>query len=115
RRAEDGAAKVERSLVSTGRLRHSPQSIVNWNSEYVSELVQRALAEDVGSGDATALATIPASAKGQAHIVTRQDLICAGLPLAEAVFRALDPEIKIEFRSKDSEAVAKGRDLLHLD
>lgn len=88
---------------------------MQWNSEYVSELVQRALAEDVGSGDATVLATIPASAKGRAHIITRQDMICAGLPLAECVFRALDPEIKIEFRAKDSEAVAKGRDLLHLD
>ncbi len=88
---------------------------MNWNTEYVSELVQRALAEDVGSGDATVLATIPASARGRAHIVARQDLLCAGLPLAEAVFRALDPEIQIEFRVKDSDAVAKGRDLLHLD
>ncbi len=80
---------------------------MQWNSEYVSELVQRALAEDVGSGDATVLATIPASAKGRAHIVARQDIICAGLPLAECVFRALDPEMQIEFRV--------GRDLLHLD
>lgn len=88
---------------------------MNWNTDYVTELVQRALAEDVGSGDATVLATIPASAKGQAHIVARQDLICAGLPLAECVFRALDPGMKIESRARDSEAVAKGQDLLHLD
>ena len=88
---------------------------MQWNSEYVSELVQRALAEDVGSGDATVLATIPASAKGRAHIVARQEIICAGLPLAECVFRALDPEMKIEFRFHDSESVPKGRDLLHLD
>jgi nicotinate-nucleotide pyrophosphorylase (carboxylating) len=88
---------------------------MNWDTEYVSELVQRALAEDVGSGDATVLATIPASAKGRAHIVARQDLICAGLLLAEFVFRALDPEMQIEFRARDSEAVAKGQDLLHLE
>lgn len=88
---------------------------MQWNSEYVSELVQRALAEDVGSGDATVLATIPASAKGRAHIVARQDMICAGLPLAECVFRALDPEMQIEFRVRDSESVPKGGDLLHLD
>ena len=88
---------------------------MQWNSEYVSELVQRALAEDVGSGDATVLATIPASAKGRAHIVARQEIICAGLPLAECVFRALDAEMKIEFRFHDSESVPKGRDLLHLD
>ena len=88
---------------------------MNWNTEYVTDLVQRALAEDVGSGDATVLATIPASAKGRAHIVARQDLICTGLPLAECVFRALDPDIQIELRARESEAVAKGQDLLHLD
>src|SRR6476646_548288 len=88
---------------------------MNWSSEYVSELVQRALAEDVGSGDATVLATIPASAIGHAHIAAKQDLICAGLPMAKAVFRALDPTMQIEFRTQDSDAVSKGHDLLHLD
>src|SRR5262249_4716721 len=88
---------------------------MNWSSEYVSELVQRALAEDVGSGDASVLATIPVSAIGHAHVVARQDLICAGLPLAKAVFRALDPAMQIEFRTQDSQFVPKGRDLLHFD
>jgi len=88
---------------------------MNWDTEYVSELVQRALEEDVGSGDATVLATIPSSAKGKAHIVARQDLICAGLPMAERAFLALDPEMKIEFLAKDSEAITKGRNLMHLD
>ena len=88
---------------------------MNWDTEYVSELVQRALDEDVGSGDATVLATIPSSAKGKAHIVARRDLICAGLPMVKRVFLALDPEMKIEFLAKDSEAVSKGNNLLHLD
>src|SRR5579859_6168075 len=35
--------------------------------------------------------------------------------MAERVFRALDPEMKIEVRSRDSDAVTKGHDLLHLD
>lgn len=88
---------------------------MNWESEYVSDLVQRALAEDVGSGDVTVLATIPASAIGHAHIIAKQDLICAGLPLAKAVFRALDPTMQIEFRAQDGQPIAKGEDLLHLD
>ncbi|HWZ98819.1 MAG TPA: carboxylating nicotinate-nucleotide diphosphorylase [Candidatus Dormibacteraeota bacterium] len=88
---------------------------MNWNTEYVSDLVQRALDEDVGSGDATVLATIPASAIGHAHIMAKQDLICAGLPLAKAVFRTLDPTMQIEFRAQESEFVPKSRDLLHLD
>jgi nicotinate-nucleotide pyrophosphorylase (carboxylating) len=88
---------------------------MNWNTEYVSDLVQRALDEDVGSGDATVLATIPASAIGHAHIMAKQDLICAGLPLAKAVFRTLDPTMQIEFRAQESEFVPKSQDLLHLD
>jgi nicotinate-nucleotide pyrophosphorylase (carboxylating) len=88
---------------------------MDWNSQYVSDLVQRALAEDVGSGDATVLATIPASAMGHAHILAKQDTVVAGLPLAKAVFRALDPAMQIEFRAQDGDRVAKGNDLLHLD
>src|SRR2546430_6885148 len=88
---------------------------MNWDTEYVSELVRCALAEDVGSGDATVLATIPASAIGHAHIVAKQDLVCAGLPMAKAVFRALDPTMQIEFRAQHSDGVSRGHDLLHLD
>jgi len=54
---------------------------MQWNSEYVSELVQRALAEDVGSGDATVLATISGFGEGRAHIVARQGHHLRGLPL----------------------------------
>src|SRR5260221_4725681 len=88
---------------------------VNWNSEYVQRLVQTALEEDIGAGDATVLATIPARATGKARIVAREDLVCAGLPMAERVFRALDPEMKIELRVKDGDLVPKGAVMLHLD
>ena len=88
---------------------------VNWDSEYVQRLVQTALEEDIGAGDATVLATIPARATGKARIVAREDLVCAGLPMAERVFRALDPEMKIELRVKDGDVVPKGTVMLHLD
>jgi nicotinate-nucleotide pyrophosphorylase (carboxylating) len=51
---------------------------VNWDSEYVQRLVQTALEEDIGAGDATVLATIPARATGNARIIAREDLVCAG-------------------------------------
>jgi len=88
---------------------------MNWDSEYVQQLVQTALEEDVGAGDATVLATIPAKARGKARIIAREDLICAGLPMAERVFHALDPEMKIELRVRDGDSVPKGGVLLHLD
>jgi len=88
---------------------------MNWDSEYVQRLVQTALEEDVGAGDATVLATIPAKAIGKARILAREDLICAGLPMAERVFRALDPEMQIEQRVQESSPIPRGDVLLHLD
>jgi len=88
---------------------------MNWDSEYVRRLIETALEEDVGAGDATVLATIPAKATGKARILAREDLICAGLPMAERVFRALDPEMKIELRVQEGDLVSKGQVLLHLD
>jgi nicotinate-nucleotide pyrophosphorylase (carboxylating) len=87
---------------------------MDWASGEMAELIGRALAEDVGSGDVTVAATIPARASGQAHIVARQELVCAGLPLAEKVFRALDAEMEVEFLAQDGQLVKKGEHLLHL-
>ena len=88
---------------------------MNWDSEYVQRLVQTALEEDIGAGDATVLATIPARAIGKARIVAREELVCAGLPMAERVFRALDPDMEIELHVQEGELVAKGTVLLHLN
>jgi len=88
---------------------------MNWDSEYVQRLVQTALEEDVGAGDATVLATIPAKATGTARILAREDLVCAGLPMAERVFHALDPELLVERRAEEGATVRKGEVLLRLD
>jgi nicotinate-nucleotide pyrophosphorylase (carboxylating) len=88
---------------------------VDWDSSYIRALTTAALAEDVGTGDVTVAATIPANARGRAHVVAKQDLICAGLPLAERIFRALDPQMKVDLRAKDGQQVATGQDLMHLD
>ena len=88
---------------------------MNWDSEYVQRLVQTALEEDIGAGDATVLATIPARATGKARIIAREDLVCAGLPMAERVFRALDAAMKMELHVHDGDLVNKGTVLLRLD
>jgi nicotinate-nucleotide pyrophosphorylase (carboxylating) len=88
---------------------------MNWDSEYAQRLVQMALEEDIGAGDATVLATIPGRATGKARILAREDLVCAGLPIAERVFRALDPGMRIELCVHDGEFVSKGTVLLHLE
>lgn len=87
---------------------------MNWDSQYIRDLVANALAEDVGSGDVTAEAAIPIRAVGRARIIARESLICAGLPLAEQVFLALDPRMRLERNASDGRRVEKGCELLHL-
>lgn len=59
-------------------------------------LVGRALAEDVGAGDVTTEATVPASARGRALIVQKAPGAIYGLEVAEAAFALLDPEVRCE-------------------
>jgi nicotinate-nucleotide pyrophosphorylase (carboxylating) len=59
-------------------------------------LVDRALAEDVGSGDVTTQATVPAAARGRATITQKAPGVISGLDAAEAVFRRLDAQCTIE-------------------
>src|SRR4051794_20444070 len=62
----------------------------------IDGLVQQALTEDVGAGDVTTEATVPAGARGVATIVQKAPGVVSGLDVAEAVFRALDPDARIE-------------------
>jgi len=87
---------------------------MDWNSSYIAELIDRALAEDVGGGDVTVAATIPVNATGSARITAKQDLICAGLPLAKMVFRRIDPQMEVQPKVSDGQLVKKGHELLHI-
>lgn len=88
---------------------------MNWDSDHISEIVCEALQEDVGTGDATVLATIPERAVGGARIVARQDLVCAGLPLAERVFHSLDPQMRVQLLCNDGDSAKNGQVLLRLE
>lgn len=62
----------------------------------LSELVAAALAEDVGGGDVTTQATVAADARASARITQKAPGVIYGLQAAEAVFRSLDPDVRIE-------------------
>lgn len=75
----------------------------------VEDIVRRALAEDLGrAGDITTQATIPQSARARAVIAAREDGVVAGLPLAQAAFRLLDPTVVFEAATHDGAHVANG-------
>src|SRR3954463_6266224 len=59
-------------------------------------IVRRALEEDVGSGDVTTRATVPPGARTRARITQKQPGVVFGLDAAEAVFRSLDPGVRVE-------------------
>jgi nicotinate-nucleotide pyrophosphorylase (carboxylating) len=87
---------------------------MNWHSEEIERIVRLALAEDIGSGDATNAATISPHAGARAHILSRQTLVCAGLTLAENVFRALDPEMEVVNLHTDGSFVEPGVKLVQM-
>jgi nicotinate-nucleotide pyrophosphorylase (carboxylating) len=60
------------------------------------ELIDRALKEDVGPGDATTEATVEPQARARATITQKAPGVISGLAVAEAVFRRLDPDAAIE-------------------
>ncbi|MCE5233107.1 MAG: carboxylating nicotinate-nucleotide diphosphorylase [Mizugakiibacter sp.] len=79
----------------------------------IREDVRRALAEDFGDGDATA-DLLPADARATARIVCREDAVIAGIPWAEACFRALDASVRIDWRCADGERVGADATLCEL-
>ena len=80
-----------------------------------AELITRVLAEDLGEGgDVTSRATIAADARFTAELNGREPIVVAGIALAEAFFRRLDPEVAIERLAEDGEQVASGAVLLRL-
>jgi nicotinate-nucleotide pyrophosphorylase (carboxylating) len=77
--------------------------------------VQATLAEDLGPGrDITSEAVIPADARFEGVMDSRDPIVVAGLPIAAAFFRALDPEVEIEMLAEDGQRVDGGTDLMRL-
>ncbi len=75
--------------------------------------VRATLAEDMGQGgDITSAATIPADAIFEGEMVSRDAISVAGLPITEAFFRALDPDVVIQPMEEDGARVAKGAVLM---
>ncbi|HYS58696.1 MAG TPA: nicotinate-nucleotide diphosphorylase (carboxylating), partial [Burkholderiales bacterium] len=74
----------------------------------VEELIDRALAEDIGFADLTSELVIPADARAELALNARQDIVVAGIDVAAQVFRRRVPECRVELRVKDGERVGAG-------
>ena len=81
----------------------------------LDSFVRSTLAEDMGeAGDITSAAVIPQGARFSGVMDSRDDIVVAGLPVAEAFFRALDPAVEIERLVAEGDRVAAGTDLIRL-
>ena len=87
----------------------------------LDKFIRETLAEDLGEGlpgggkDVTSTSVIPADARFTGVMDSRDAIVVAGLPLAEAFFRHLDPDCTITALVKDGDQVSPGADLMHLE
>jgi len=76
--------------------------------EAAKPLIDLALAEDVGKGDVTTVATVPEGKEGRAVIIAKAYGIVCGLPIAAEAFRNVDAAIRLTHLASDGEPVAPG-------
>ena len=72
------------------------------------EIIRRALAEDLGSGDVTSESFIPQEHRASARLLAKEDAIVAGLTVAAAVFQQLDPNLTMELPLADGSPISSG-------
>lgn len=78
------------------------------------EQVARALAEDVGRGDLTAM-LVPSDRRGRARVITREAAVLCGRPWFDEVFRQVDPSVRVEWSADEGSAVVPDQLLCRID
>ncbi len=74
----------------------------------IHDFIHRALAEDIGDGDHSSLAAIPAGTRGTAQMIIKETGVLAGVELSRLVFRLSDPDLKCEILIGDGNLVKPG-------
>ncbi|MBT8280888.1 MAG: carboxylating nicotinate-nucleotide diphosphorylase [Muriicola sp.] len=74
----------------------------------IVQIIENGIREDVGDGDHSSLACIPASAKGKAKLLVKEECVIAGVDFARQVFEYVDSDLKIEVEIQDGQPVKFG-------
>lgn len=77
-------------------------------------IIENAIREDIGPGDYSSLACIPASATGKAKLLVKDEGIIAGVAFAKLVFQYVDPNLKVDTFINDGEKVKYGDVVFHV-
>jgi nicotinate-nucleotide pyrophosphorylase (carboxylating) len=87
---------------------------VKLSSKEIRYAVKSALAEDIGSGDATTLATVPKNLNAVALMRARENLVVAGIEFAEIAFYELSRKIEIKKIVRDGQKISTGKIVLKI-
>lgn len=82
--------------------------------EYLDQIIEFSLREDLGDGDHTSLSTIPDNQLGKAHLIIKEDGVLAGVEVALKVFATVDSTLKVEVKIQDGAEVRVGDIVLHV-
>ncbi len=82
---------------------------------YIKDFIQKALVEDVGDGDHTSLATVPANTTGKAQLLVKDQGILAGVELAKMIFAEVDASLSVATHLSDGVAIEKGQIVLTVE
>ncbi|MGC4039298.1 MAG: carboxylating nicotinate-nucleotide diphosphorylase [Flavobacterium sp.] len=80
----------------------------------LSIIIQNGIREDIGPGDYSSMACIPAEAKGKAKLLVKDAGIIAGVEFAKMIFRNVDPTLEVETFINDGAAVKHGDVVFHV-
>ena len=75
----------------------------------ITEILQRALEEDLGAGDLTTDAVFPEGVEAAGTFLAKESLLVAGLPVVERIFELLDPALRFEALVEEGALVNRGR------
>ncbi len=82
---------------------------LNYLSEKaISDFISAALLEDIGPGDYSTLAAVPAAAQNRARLLIKDDGILAGVEMGQHIFRQVDPQLQVKVLLQDGRPVKKG-------
>lgn len=110
-----GTGHVRRKTAVSGAHPEMEGFLMFINERLLNELISRALDEDIGSGDLTTNSIVPGDIAVVGYIKAKQRGVAAGLPVAGAVFRRLDPDLQFMPRVAEGARISPGDVLAQLN
>jgi nicotinate-nucleotide pyrophosphorylase (carboxylating) len=83
--------------------------------QQVKNLIQTAIEEDIGRGDVTTEATIAKDVKWRAHLISKQEVVMAGIDVFAEVYAVLDKSVQVKPNYQDGELISAGTQIADLE